>query len=69
LGYFENILKNFYGHKNPEITRQNGVFSGYKEEILGKFRVFQLARHPGHPYSNTCCRDGLKKSEARNMRL
>ena len=69
LGRNKNISKKFYEHKNPGIMRQNGVFSTPSEKILGRFRVFRLAHPRGHPYSSTCCRDGLKKSEVRNMRL
>lgn len=69
LGRSKNILKKFCERKNPGIMRQNGVLSIPTEGILGKFRVFRLAHIQGHPYSSTCCRDGLKKSEARNMRL
>ena len=69
LGWDKNILKKFCEHKNPGIMRQNGVFSTPSEGNLGRFRDFRLAHPRGHPYSSTCCRDGLKKSEARNMRL
>ena len=65
----KNILKKFYEHKNRGIMRQNGVLSSLSEGFLGQFRDFRLACPRGHPYSSTCCRDGLKKSEARNMRL
>ncbi len=65
----KNILKKFCDRKNPGIPRQNGVFLTLEEGILDRFRDFRLARPRGHPYSSTCCRDGLKKSEARNMRL
>lgn len=68
-GWNKNILKNFCERETPGIMRQNGAFEGLPEGILGRFRVFRLAHPRGHPYSSTCCRDGLKKSEARNMRL